>query len=51
MSTQAPENQQPDPDGPLNPHAPELDLDVPVPASPAETAADEEDEDGPEIPD
>ncbi|MBW0134180.1 hypothetical protein [Pseudonocardia abyssalis] len=45
------ENQQPDPDGPLNPHAPELDLEVPVPASPAETSQDDEDSDTPETPD
>lgn len=42
-------NPQPDPDGPLNPHAPDLDLDVEVPASPAETTPD--DEDTPEPPD
>lgn len=28
----------PDPDGPPNPDAPDLDLDVPVPGSPAETS-------------
>ncbi len=32
---------EPDPDGPLNPDAPALDLDVPVPGSPAETTADD----------
>lgn len=47
---------QPDPDGPLNPDAPDLDLDVPVPGSPAETTADpaepqETDDDTPEPPD
>lgn len=31
----------PDPDGPLNPDAPDLDLDVPVPGSPSETTADD----------
>lgn len=46
MSTQAP-----DPDAPLNPHAPELDLDVPVPASPAETGQDDGDTGTPETPD
>jgi hypothetical protein len=49
-------DQRPDPDAPLNPHAPELDLDVPVPASPAETTPDgttpdDEDTDSPEMPD
>ena len=38
---------QPDPDGPLDPDAPDLDLDVPVPASPAETTPG----DAPEPPD
>ncbi|GAA2538409.1 hypothetical protein [Pseudonocardia hydrocarbonoxydans] len=50
---------QPDPDGPLNPDAPDLDLDVPVPGSPAETTADpsgpddagDPDDDTPEPPD
>lgn len=41
-------NAQPDPDGPLDPHAPDLNLDVEVPASPAETTPDE---DTPEPPD
>lgn len=42
---------RPDPDAPLNPDAPDLDLDVPVPASPAETTPDDEETDSPEHPD
>ncbi len=46
---------RPDPDAPLNPDAPDLDLDVPVPGSPAETSVEDEandPEDGtPEPPD
>jgi hypothetical protein len=44
-------HQRPDPDAPLNPDAPDLDLDVPVPASPAETTPDDEEADAPEPPD
>jgi hypothetical protein len=48
-------DRQPDPDGPLNPDAPDLDLDAPVPASPAETTPDDQDTaddaDSPEPPD
>ena len=36
----------PDPDAPLDPNAPDLDLDVPVPASPAETNPDATDPTG-----
>lgn len=42
---------RPDPDAPLNPDAPDLDLDVAVPASPAETTPDDEETDSPEMPD
>lgn len=43
---------QPDPDAPLNPDAPEVDLDIPVPSSPAETNPEaDEDEETPEAPD
>lgn len=46
----------PDPDAPLDPNQPDLDLDVPVPASPAETTPDtpeneDADTDAPEPPD
>ncbi|WP_300015457.1 hypothetical protein [Pseudonocardia sp.] len=36
-------DRQPDPDAPRNPDAPDIDLDVPVPSSPAETNPDDED--------
>lgn len=38
MTTSSPEPL--DPDAPQNPHAPDIDLDVPVPASPSETNPD-----------
>jgi hypothetical protein len=36
----------PDPDAPLDPDAPDLDLDIPVPASPSETNPDATDPTG-----
>jgi hypothetical protein len=36
----------PDPDAPLDPDVPDLDLDIPVPASPAETNPDADTPDG-----